>query len=182
MSSIVGVPVLILTGAPGVGKTTVARLLADRADRAVHLESDRFFQFIRSGYIEPWRRESLEQNRLVMRTVAETAAAFASAGYFTIIDGIVLPRWFFEPVRDSLRAAGHDVAYAVLRAPLDLCLARAQEREDQPLGNRQVIERLWNEFASLDSLNPHAIDIGAESPDQVAGLVLEALRDGSLAA
>ncbi len=173
---------LILTGAPGVGKTTVARLLAERADRAVHLESDRFFHFIRSGYIEPWKRESREQNRLVMRTVAETAAAFASAGYFTIIDGIVLPRWFFEPIRDSLRAAGHDVAYAVLRAPLELCTARAQDRDVELLADVHVIERLWHDFARLDPLESHAIDIAARPPDQVADLVLQTLCSGALEA
>jgi ATPase family associated with various cellular activities (AAA) len=46
-------PVLILTGPPGAGKTTAARVLAERSERAVHLESDRFFHFIRSGYVEP---------------------------------------------------------------------------------------------------------------------------------
>src|SRR6266536_2695847 len=96
-------PVLILTGAPGSGKTTTARLLADRSERAVHVESDSFFHFIRSGYIEPWTPESHEQNRVVMRIVAEAAAGYAEAGYFTIIDGIISPRWFFEPLRDSVR-------------------------------------------------------------------------------
>jgi adenylylsulfate kinase-like enzyme len=46
-------PVLILTGAPGSGKSTVARLLAAKSERAVHLESDLFFHFIQSGRIEP---------------------------------------------------------------------------------------------------------------------------------
>jgi adenylate kinase family enzyme len=45
--------VLILTGPPGSGKTTVAHVLTARHERAVHLESDLFFHFITSGYVEP---------------------------------------------------------------------------------------------------------------------------------
>jgi len=74
---------LILTGAPSVGKTTVARRVAARSHRAVHLESDHFFHFIRSGYVEPWRPESNEQqNRTVMRIVPDAAATYAAAGTF----------------------------------------------------------------------------------------------------
>ena len=124
--------VLILTGAPGVGKTTTARILASRSDRAVHLESDVFFHFIRSGYVEPWKPESHEQNRVVMRILGDAAAAYAAAGYFTIVEGIVLPGWFFEPLRDSLRDAGYRVAYAVLRAPLAVCTSSTEPRVAAP--------------------------------------------------
>ena len=173
--------VLILTGAPGVGKTTTARILAARSDRAVHLESDLFFHFIQSGYIDPWKAESHEQNRIVMRIVADAAAAYAAAGFFTIIDGIVMPEWFLEPLRDTLHEAGHPVAYAVLRAPLPLCASRAQGRGSQPLGDREVVERLWHDFSDLGPLEPHAIDIGTSTPEGAADLLARRLRDGLLA-
>ena len=119
----------MLTGAPGNGKTTVARLLATRRERAVHLESDFFFRTITSGYIEPWKPESHEQNTAVMRIVADAAAGYARAGYFTVLDGIISPRWFFQPLRQSLSAAGFGVADAILRPPLAVAVERAQGRE-----------------------------------------------------
>ena len=87
-----------------------------------------------------------------MRIVADAAAAYAAAGFFTIIDGIVMPEWFLEPLRDTLREAGHPVAYAVLRAPLPLCASRAQGRGPQPFADREGVERLWRYFADLGPL------------------------------
>lgn len=173
--------VLILTGAPGVGKTTVAEILAKRSARAVHLESDVFFRFIRSGYVEPWRPDSHEQNRAVMGIVAEAASGYAAAGYFTIVDGIVIPGWFLEPLREAFHEAGRPVAFAVLRVPLSVCKARAMNRAHDPLGDPGVIERLWRGFAGLGDLERNALDLKDEDPERVAELLERGLARGSFA-
>jgi tRNA uridine 5-carbamoylmethylation protein Kti12 len=175
-------PVLILTGPPGVGKTTAAEILSSRSDRAVHLEADAFFRFIRSGHVEPWRPESHEQNQTVMRIVAGAAAGYASAGYLTIVEGIVIPGWFLEPLRDALRDAGHAVAYAVLRAPLELCLARVQGREGDPPVDAAAIEQIWRSFSDLGELEENALWAGDMDPEGIADLLARRLASGLLKA
>jgi predicted kinase len=171
---------LILTGPPGVGKTTIAEILAARWPRAVHLESDVFFRFIRSDYVEPWKPESDRQNRVVMDIVAEAAAGYAAAGYRTIVDGIVIPGWFLEPLSDRLRDGGHSVAYAVLRAPLSVCAARVQSREGLPPIDPGAIAQLWESFADLGELERHVLDVSDRDPDEAADLIARSLADGRL--
>lgn len=169
-------PVLILTGPPGSGKSTAARRLAAAASRGVHLESDRFFQFISAGYVEPYKTEAHAQNTAVMGIVARAAAGYAEAGYTTIVDGILIPGWFYEPLRDALQAAGHEVALAVLRASLTVCRARVAARSGNDLSDPAVVEQLHHSFAALGPLEPHVIDTGARSPGEVAELISRRLH------
>jgi hypothetical protein len=86
------------------------------------------------------------------------------------------------PLRDTLREAGHAVAYAVLWAPLEVCLERAGTRDSQPLADPGVVERLWRDFSDLGELSRHAVDVGAGTPEEAADLVQARIGDGSLRA
>lgn len=173
---------LILTGPPGVGKTTVAGHLTRRADRAVHLEADRFFHFIRSGFIEPWDPASAEQNQLVMRTAAVAAASYANAGYTTVFEGIVIPRWTLGVIRETLEAAGVPASYAVLRAPHSICAERVHVREGDPdLFEPSALAAIGSEFDDLGEFEPHAIDVAGMDAEQATAALSTRLTEGTLA-
>ncbi|HET7120540.1 MAG TPA: AAA family ATPase [Solirubrobacterales bacterium] len=174
-------PVLILTGPPGVGKSSAAALLADRFDRAVHLRADEFFHFVRAGFVEPWRPESQAQNEAVIEIVGRAAAGYADAGYFTIVDGIVIPHRFLERLSGVIRGAGHEVAYVVLKAASAVCAARVQSREAPAPIEPAVLDQLWAEFADLGEYERHVLDVEGLDPTAVADALERALATRSYA-
>jgi hypothetical protein len=120
--------------------------------------------------VAPWLPESHRQNATVMGIVGDAAAAYADAGYFTIVEGIVIPKWFLEPLRDELRARGHEVAYAVLTAPLELCVER------RPLIAPAVVESIWRQFGELGEFGHHGIDVAQLEPEAVVAELTDGLR------
>jgi adenylate kinase family enzyme len=56
---------VVVTGPPGAGKSTVAGILTNRARRSVLVDGDAFFGFLTSGAIQPWLREANDQNEVV---------------------------------------------------------------------------------------------------------------------
>jgi hypothetical protein len=155
----------------------VARLVAARFERAVHLESDEFFHFIRSGYVEPWKTGSHEQNEVVIRIYGDAARGYAEAGYFTIIDGVILPWSLYDRFRDRLRKAGLEVATAKLRPSLAACTSRAEQRASRlHLADPAVIERLWHEFSDLGGVERSVIDNSALDPHATAEEVIGRLQ------
>jgi MoxR-like ATPase len=80
---------LLVTGPPGAGKSTLARLMADRFEPSALVEGDTFFAFLARGAILPWLPESTRQNEIVTEAAASAAGRYASGGYATVYDGLV---------------------------------------------------------------------------------------------
>lgn len=57
---------IVVTGPPGAGKSTVARVLARSSERSALIAGDEFFGFLARGFIPPWRPETHEQNTVVI--------------------------------------------------------------------------------------------------------------------
>jgi chloramphenicol 3-O-phosphotransferase len=173
---------LLLTGSPGCGKTTVAPLVADCHEPSACLDLDWFFAKLRRGAIEPWKQEAHQQNRTVLTAAAAAVAEFARGGYFTVAEGILYPFMLdlFEAACEPLAVP---LNYAVLRAPVDIVQTRVRERTIEPahagaLADAAVVEDLWAQFESQGVEERHRVDSGRHTPDEVAAEIDRRLDAG----
>jgi chloramphenicol 3-O-phosphotransferase len=166
--------ILILTGPPGAGKTTIAEAFVAACDEpVVHLRSDQFWRFIKKGVIPPYLPAAHKQNETVVVALASSAGAFAGGGYFVVLDGVVGP-WFLEP----FRRLGIGLHYVVLRPSLTAALARAKRRGGVALTASGPLRRLHRQFAALGDLEAHAIDTTEHTPAKTLATVRDAVASG----
>jgi predicted kinase len=175
---------LLLTGAPGCGKTTIAPLVADRAPLSACLDLDWFFAKLRSGALEPWREEAHQQNRVVLSAAASAVATFTAGGYFTVADGILNP-FMLDLFVTACEPLGIELNYAVLRAPLAVVLSRVQARTTEPqhagaLSDATVVQALWNGFETHGVDDRHHVDSSALSPEVIAEEIYRRCVEGEL--
>jgi len=86
-------PVVLVTGIPAAGKSTVADRLARRFPRGVHVRGDAFRRMIVAGRRDMTAsptEEARRQLRLRYRLGAATADAYHEAGFAVVVQDVVL--------------------------------------------------------------------------------------------
>lgn len=176
---------LIVSGPPGAGKSTVARAVAERSERAVCIEADWFWTTIVSGFVAPWLPESDAQNRAVLRAFLSAALELERGGFDTVVDGIVGP-WMFDVVADVLGDHAEQLDYVVLRPSLDTCLERATTRPatervpgHPPLTDSGPIRHMRAQFAALGVFERHVLDTTTLTTDETVAAIVRARERGA---
>ncbi|MEX2224966.1 MAG: AAA family ATPase [Dehalococcoidia bacterium] len=170
--------IVIVSGPPASGKSTVCEALCERYDRTVHLETDDAYGWIRMGFVRPWHTDSSRQNMMVSRAAARAATAFAQEGYAVFIDGVIGPAHL--PVYlEELEKAGVPVHFALLLPALDVAVRRAAQREKRITGAEEMFRRVYPMFSDAPNFAGCTIDTSDMTPMQTADRVMDACGAGS---
>ncbi|HEX2850485.1 MAG TPA: hypothetical protein VHN98_08020 [Acidimicrobiales bacterium] len=168
---------LVVTGPPGSGKSTVSKLLAEETGPSALVEGDQFFAFLARDAIPPWLPESHQQNTVVVTAAAAATGRFASGGFFTVYDGVVGP-WFLPTFGAGTGLAELD--YVVLMPTLETCLGRVMTRRDHGFRDEAATRKMHEEFARAGVAPRHTLSVGSETPAEVADRIRQARDAGAL--
>lgn len=170
---------IFITGLPGSGKSTVARLVADGLERSVHIGGDFFRESIAGGFIPPaipFTDEFVEQFGLCREVINFWADRMVEEGYTAVVDDAPIP---FPPhLENQYRSLfDHDSTVKVaLTPPSDVVRQRIEGRGgwfDETLLRRFDVICEHHELHDFSAW--HTIDNGQITPEETAEVILRLL-------
>jgi energy-coupling factor transporter ATP-binding protein EcfA2 len=168
---------VVVTGPPGAGKSTVARALADSFERSVLVAGDAFFEFLARGATAPWLPAAQGQNEVVIRAAAVAAGRFVAGGFITVYDGVLGP-WFLADF--AAEAALDDLHYVVLLPSVERCVDQVASRLGHGFTDEEATRRMYRQFAQADIDQRHVLADLPASPAETAAEIARRVRAGTL--
>lgn len=150
---------VVITGSPGTGKTTIAAAVAKESamEKSVHMHTDDFYHSLSKGAVPPHLPGAGEQNQIVIEAFLAAAKRYVRGGYDVVVDGIIGP-WFLRPWL-NLAQEGYKIHYIILRASKEETMRRAVGRTklDRET-NTVLVETMWEQFCCLGIYEQNVID------------------------
>ena len=164
--------VLLLTGPPAAGKSTVGRLVADGLVRSALIDADQVRAMVRRPHVAPWYEgEGTAQLSLGARNTCRLARGFVEAGY-----KVVALDFLSGETLGLYRSGLVGLAVRVVRLLPTLEEAQRRNRERGLWVMPDRVESLYAQIATLRGVDETIDNTGLGAP--ALADVLLALFDG----
>ncbi|MBO0805003.1 MAG: hypothetical protein J2P25_18255 [Nocardiopsaceae bacterium] len=168
---------IVVTGPPGAGKSTVAPLVADGFGSSVLIPADWFFGLWRRGAIDPWLPEARPQTGVAFSAAAAAAAAFARADCHVVYDGFILP---LDLPGFASRTGASVLHYAVILPPEATCVGRVAARSGHGFTSADATRAMYRAFSEAAVPGRHLITGEGQAPEEIARRIIGGVAMGSL--
>lgn len=158
---------IILSGPPGAGKSTVAKLLANKFPKSVHFSMDTVRQFIVGGNRAPWdtSKEAKKQHKLSDEIAEQIISKYLQNKYVVILDGIYNDKDFLKYKKKFENVRGF-----ILLPDISINLQRDKLRpKEQQVPQR--VKVLHKYFSGTSFKNYTLIDSTNYSPQKTTALI-----------
>lgn len=173
-------PIFLVAGSPASGKSTIARLLAQRAPKGLHIPVDDLRIMVHGGVVHPgpvWSDELVEQLKLARQAAMDMSLRYRKAGFLVSIDD------FFDPYSNLAEYEPlHSVEgfHRILLMPHpDVAIARLRERQSHSGMRDQMEDAIRDIHEKITVLEPtlsaqgwHMVDTSTGTPGDHADHIL----------
>ena len=157
--------VWLITGVQGAGKSTVARRLGMRMNRAVHIPGDQLLRYwVVSGvaFLADDRVEAKRQLQLCIKNQCLLAQSYSDAGFVPILDFVVWSKDDLESYERHLPSCTLNLV--VLSPSIEVALRRDAERAEKTIA-AETSPAKWSELQAHMGRDLSGIGLWVDSSD-----------------
>ena len=146
--------IYIISGPPGVGKSTVSKELAATFDKSAVIEGDMIYLMVKSGLVAPWEDDGYYMD-LFWDNIISLTKNFMDRGITGVIEYGIFEEQL-KKIADFLKARQINLKYCVLLAEEQTLRARDLSRKEiERTGDLSITSR--NEFLSKNINQNHLL-------------------------
>ncbi len=176
--------IIFITGAPGVGKSTIGRRIAEHFPKSLHIKLDALRGSVVNGQAVPargWTDEMTIQAQLARTTACNMAKLYNASGYDVVVDDVCIPEFFADQYAELFDRVTTDNSpvYKVLLMPQPATVIERVRQRGGP--NAEIfiehgIPWIYSYLESIDKTGWIVIDSSNLTIEETAEAALQGIN------